>query len=113
VRNRRFWGRDGAGQEIIPESVRKAVASWAEPWRNALFDCGPQDYYFIVKEIIKTFELVYELEDRLDLPEVQRRRNEATVPFPEVKKELDLPHNTFAAGSVRKDSSRSECTIAG
>jgi hypothetical protein len=27
---RRFWGRDGAGQEINPESVKKAVASWAE-----------------------------------------------------------------------------------
>jgi hypothetical protein len=29
-------------------------------------------------------------EDRLDLPEVQRRRNEATVLVAEVKKELDL-----------------------
>lgn len=90
VRDRSFWGRDGAGQEVDPDSVKKAVAAWAELWGNALFDCGPQDYEFMLKEIIKTFELVDELEDRLDLPEVQRRRNEVTVPFADVKKELDL-----------------------
>jgi len=33
-----------------------------------------------VKEIIETFELIDELEDRLDLPEV-RRRHEPTVPL--------------------------------
>ncbi|MCU1300740.1 MAG: hypothetical protein JWQ87_1024 [Candidatus Sulfotelmatobacter sp.] len=35
----------------------------------------------MAKEIIRTFDLTDELEDRLDLPEVQRRRNEPTVPL--------------------------------
>jgi hypothetical protein len=80
VRARWFWGRDGAGQEVNPDSAKKAVAAWAELWDNALFDCGPQNYEFMVKEIIETFELIDELEDRLDLPEV-RRRHEPTVPL--------------------------------
>jgi hypothetical protein len=70
--------------------VTKAVKEWSELWGNALFDCGPQDYEFMAREIIRNFDLVDELDDRLDLPEVQRRRNEPTVSFADVKKKLDL-----------------------
>jgi hypothetical protein len=84
-----FLGYDGAGKTVDPASAKKAVAAFSGSVGNALFDCGPQDYEFMVKEIVRVFDLVDELEDRLDLPEVQRRRSEPTVPLADVKKELD------------------------
>jgi hypothetical protein len=85
-----FLGYDGAGGAVDSASAEKAVAAFSEVWGNALFDCGPQDYDFMAKEIVRVFDLVDELEDRLDLPEVQRRRSEPTVPLADVKKELDV-----------------------
>jgi hypothetical protein len=50
------------------------AAKWfAELWGSANFDCGPEDYEFMVKKCIEAFNTIDELEDALDLPEVQRR----------------------------------------
>jgi hypothetical protein len=81
---------DGAGQTVTPEKAAEAVKWFAEMWGNALFDCGPQDYEHMAKKCIEAFELVDQLEDELDLPEVRRRLNDPTVPWEQVKKELGL-----------------------
>jgi hypothetical protein len=94
-----FLGYDGAGGKVDSVSAKKAVAVFSELWGDALFDCGPQDYDFMAKEIVRVFDLVDELEDRedrLDLPEVQRRRNEPTVPLADVKKEPPRPLPSLA-----------------
>ena len=44
---------DGAGQDVSLESANREVAAFAELWGNALFDCGPQDYEFMQKEILE------------------------------------------------------------
>lgn len=60
VRDRWLWGSDAAGEEIPPDSVRKAVKAWNDLWSTALFDCGPQDYDFMVKEIKARFGVIEE-----------------------------------------------------
>jgi hypothetical protein len=61
-----------------------------EDVRSQIRSDQPQDYEFMARKIKEMFELLDELEDRLDLPEVQRRRNEPTVPLAEAKKQLKL-----------------------
>jgi hypothetical protein len=67
------------------------AAKWfAELWGSGNFDCGPEDYEFMVKKCIEAFNTIDELEDALDLPEVQRRLHEPTIPLARVKEELDI-----------------------
>lgn len=40
------------------ETDTKARLAFGELWGNALFDCGPEDYDYMVEEIIKKFKLV-------------------------------------------------------
>lgn len=42
----------------------------------------------MAKKCIEMFELVDQIEDQLDLPEVRRRLNEPTIPLAQVKKDL-------------------------
>jgi hypothetical protein len=67
---------------------RDAEKWFGELWGSGLFDCGPEDYAFMVKESIEALEATRE--DAKDLEEVRRRLNEPTVPLAQVKKELDL-----------------------
>jgi hypothetical protein len=67
------------------------AAKWfAELWGSGNFDCGPEDYEFMVNKCVEAFDTIDALEDAIDLPEVLRRLNEPTVPLAKVKKELDL-----------------------
>jgi hypothetical protein len=43
---------DGAGQEVNKQLATNAVRWFAEMWGSAEFDCGPQDYEFMVRESI-------------------------------------------------------------
>jgi len=47
---------DGAGQIVSAEKAAEAVKWFAELWGSANFDCGPQDYEFMVKQCIEEFE---------------------------------------------------------
>lgn len=40
------------------DAPSEAEAAFGELWGNALFDCGPEDYEYMVTEIIKTYRLV-------------------------------------------------------
>ena len=42
---------DGAGQLVSQEAAALAVKSFAELWGNCSFDCGPQDYEFMSREL--------------------------------------------------------------
>jgi hypothetical protein len=86
---------DGAGQPVSPEQAARAVKALAQLWGTARFDCGPQDYEFIASECAKDLELLDELANRSDLPEVKRRRNEPTIPLSEAKRQhasVKCPH---------------------
>jgi hypothetical protein len=56
---------DGAGQIVSSEQAGKAVSAFAQLWGTAEFDCGPQDYEFMVKQCVRDSELLSELEKRL------------------------------------------------
>lgn len=45
---------------------------------------------FMARRCIEEFDLLDELEDQLDLPEVRRRLNEPTIPWAQVKKSWDF-----------------------
>jgi hypothetical protein len=45
---------------------------------------------FMAKRCIEEFDLLDELEDQLDLPEVRRGLNEPTIPWAQVKKSWDF-----------------------
>jgi hypothetical protein len=81
--------QDGAGQPVSLAQAAKAVKALADLWRTAEFDCGPQDYDFMVKQYARDSELLDELEDRLDLPEVTRPRHEPTLALAESKKIIE------------------------
>lgn len=85
----------GAGQPVSQEQAATAVKAFAQLWGTARFDCGPQDYEFIASECARDLELLDELENRSDLPEVKRRRNESTIPLSEAKRQhasVKCPH---------------------
>jgi hypothetical protein len=70
---------DGAGQIVSSEQAGKAVSAFAQLWGTAEFDCGPQDYEFMVKQCVRDSELLSELEKRL--PEIKKRRAEPPQSF--------------------------------
>ena len=44
--------------ESLLETPNEAEEAFGELWGNALFDCGPQDYEYMVAEIKKAFAFV-------------------------------------------------------
>ena len=42
------------GQGISSESMRAAIAAWNQLWKSGKFDCGPQDYDRMAKEILQS-----------------------------------------------------------
>lgn len=44
--------------EALLETPNEAEDAFGELWGNALFDCGPQDYEYMVAEIKKAFAFV-------------------------------------------------------
>jgi hypothetical protein len=75
------------------EQAARAVKALAQLWGTARFDCGPQDYEFIASECAKDLELLDELENRSDLPEVKRRRSEPAIPLSEANRaSVKCPH---------------------
>jgi hypothetical protein len=51
------------------EDRRRAEAEkwFAELWASGNFNCGPEDYVFMVKRCIQPFDRIDELEDATDL----------------------------------------------
>lgn len=47
-----------ASVEALLETPNEAEEAFGELWGNALFDCGPQDYEYMVAEIKKAFAYV-------------------------------------------------------
>jgi hypothetical protein len=47
-----------ASVEALLESPSEAEEAFGELWGSALFDCGPQDYDYMVAEIRKAFAFV-------------------------------------------------------
>jgi hypothetical protein len=79
---------DGAGQNVSLRQAAKAVKAFVDLWRTGRFDCGPRDYDFMVQECIKDSEILDEVEDQIDLPEITKRRQEWTVSLAKAKEEL-------------------------
>ena len=52
---------DAMGQGISPESLRKAITAWNELWKSGKFDCGPQDYDCMAKEILHNMGVTSEV----------------------------------------------------
>jgi|HubBroStandDraft_5_1064220.scaffolds.fasta_scaffold2002739_1 hypothetical protein len=44
---------DGAGQLVTPQGAADAVKWFAELWASTEFDCGPQDYEYMVQGSIE------------------------------------------------------------
>ena len=44
---------DGAGNEVTTEVAAEAVKWFAELWASGRFDCGPQDYEFMVRRCVE------------------------------------------------------------
>ena len=44
---------DGAGQLVTPQGAADAVKWFAELWASTEFDCGPQDYEYMVQRSIE------------------------------------------------------------
>lgn len=49
--------KDPLGQDISPESLRDSINAWNELWKTGKFDCGPQDFGCMAKEILQKFGL--------------------------------------------------------
>jgi hypothetical protein len=47
---------DGMGQVVPPEKAEEAVKWFTEMWCAGLFDCGPQEYECMAKEIMDRFQ---------------------------------------------------------
>ena len=47
-----FEMTDGAGGAVSPEKAAEAVRCFADLWGSARFDCGPQDYEYMVEKIL-------------------------------------------------------------
>jgi uncharacterized protein YbaR (Trm112 family) len=52
--------KDALGQDISPESLDEAINAWNELWKSCTFDCGPQDYDCMAKEILEKFGVASE-----------------------------------------------------
>ena len=70
---------DAVGDVVTPEGAANAVKWFAELWKSGQFDCGPQDYEYMVRQVLEREEVWEQMEDKLDLPEVRRRSGEPTV----------------------------------
>lgn len=46
---------DGAGCLVSEESTDKAVAALAQLWGSGNFDCGPQDWDWMVEQCVEEF----------------------------------------------------------
>jgi hypothetical protein len=49
---------DGAGQVVTLLDAAEAVKWFAELWGSAKFDCGPQDYEYMVQRSIEALRSV-------------------------------------------------------
>ena len=47
--------KDALGQEISQESLEEAITAWNELWNSGKFDCGPQGYDCMAREILEKF----------------------------------------------------------
>lgn len=47
---------DGAGQLVTPQGAADAVKWFAELWASTEFDCGPQDYEYMVQRSIEALK---------------------------------------------------------
>ena len=70
---------DAVGDVVTREGAANAVKWFAELWKSGQFDCGPQDYEYMVRQVLEREEVWEQMEDKLDLPEVRRRSGEPTV----------------------------------
>jgi hypothetical protein len=44
--------RDGAGQLVTLKGAAEAIKYFGYLWAEGTFDCGPQDYEFMVRECL-------------------------------------------------------------
>jgi DNA-directed RNA polymerase subunit RPC12/RpoP len=79
---------DGAGQNVSLSQAAKAVKAFVGLWRTDRFGCGPQDYDFMVQECIEDSELLDEVEDQINRPEIIKHRKEPTVSLAKAKEQL-------------------------
>jgi hypothetical protein len=47
---------DGMGKIVSPDKAEEAVRCFTEMWCKGLFDCGPQEYECMAKEITERLE---------------------------------------------------------
>ena|ERR1700678_1128388 len=52
---------DGAGQVVDLAGAADAVKWFAQLWAGGNFDCGPQDYEYMVKEAVSLLDVAREL----------------------------------------------------
>jgi hypothetical protein len=51
---------DGAGQVVDLAGAADAVKWFAQLWARGNFDCGPQDYEYMVKEAVPLLDVARE-----------------------------------------------------